>query len=214
MNVELLAPAGSYSKMLTALHFGADAVYLGGKNFSLRTFADNFTADELALAVRFAHERGKKVYVTANIYARNADFALLGEYFQELASIGVDGVIVSDAGVAYLAKKVVPSLCLHLSTQANTTNKYAVQFWQEQGVSRVILARELSLTEITEIHQFVPEMELEAFVHGAMCISYSGRCLLSDYLEMQQTLNGAYYYIKIQNYLVAQHLNMYLFHVQ
>ena len=111
MNVELLAPAGSYSKMLTALHFGADAVYLGGKNFSLRTFADNFTTEELALAVRFAHEWGKKVYVTANIYARNADFALLGEYFQELASIGVDGVIVSDAGVAYLAKKVVPSLC-------------------------------------------------------------------------------------------------------
>ena len=191
MNVELLAPAGSYSKMLTALHFGADAVYLGGKNFSLRTFADNFTAEELALAVRFAHERGKKVYVTANIYARNADFALLGEYFQELANIGVDGVIVSDAGVAYLAKKVAPSLCLHLSTQANTTNKYAVQFWQEQGVSRVILARELSLAEISEIHQFVPEMELEAFVHGAMCISYSGRCLLSDYLDGRSSNRGA-----------------------
>ncbi len=191
MNAELLAPAGSYAKFLTALHFGADAVYLGGKNFSLRTFADNFTAEELSSAVRLAHEKGKKVYVTANIYARNADFALLEDYFRFLEKIGVDAVIVSDAGVVYLAKQAAPKLAIHLSTQANTTNKYAVKFWKEQGVSRVILARELSIAEIKEIHEFVPDIELEAFVHGAMCISYSGRCLLSDYLDGRQSNRGA-----------------------
>ena len=191
MKAELLAPAGNYAKFLTALHFGADAVYLGGKNFSLRTFADNFTEEELDKAIRLAHERNKKVYVTANILARNADFSLLEDYFQTLQALQADGVIISDAGVAYLAKKVAPELPIHLSTQANTTNKYAVRFWQEQGISRVILARELSLKEIAEIHEFTPEMELEAFVHGAMCISYSGRCLLSDYLDGRSSNRGA-----------------------
>lgn len=188
---ELLAPAGNYSKFCTALYFGADAVYLGGKHFSLRTFADNFTTEELSTAVKQAHALGKKVYVTANIYARNPDFALLGDYFQTLAAIGADGAIVSDPGVVYLAKKVAPNLSLHISTQANTTNKYAVKFWQEQGASRVVLARELSIGEIAEIHGFVPEMELEGFVHGAMCISYSGRCLLSDYLDGRSSNRGA-----------------------
>ena len=191
MNSELLAPAGSYAKFLTALHFGADAVYLGGKNFSLRTFADNFTAEELSSAVRLAHAQGKKVYVTANVFARNADFAKLEEYFRFLETIGVDAAIISDVGAVYLAKKVAPKLAIHLSTQANTTNKYAVKFWKEQGVSRVILARELSIAEIKEIHEFVPDIELEAFVHGAMCISYSGRCLLSDYLDGRQSNRGA-----------------------
>lgn len=191
MRVELLAPAGNYEKLRTAIYFGADAVYLGGKNFSLRTFADNFTMDELASAVQFAHERGKKVYVTANIYARNADFAALETYFKALENIGVDAVIISDPGVVYMAKKAAPKLDIHISTQANTTNKYAVKFWQEQGVSRVILARELPLAEIAEIHEFVPDMELEAFVHGAMCISYSGRCLLSDYLDGRSSNRGA-----------------------
>ncbi|MBQ8686016.1 MAG: U32 family peptidase C-terminal domain-containing protein [Clostridia bacterium] len=191
MRSELLAPAGSYSKFLTALYFGADAVYLGGKNFSLRTFADNFTEAEMASAVAAAHAQNKKVYVTANIYARNADFSMLFDYFQALAGLGVDGVIVSDAGVVYAAKKAAPSLPIHLSTQANTTNKYAVRFWGEQGVSRVILARELSLKEIAEIHEYNPDMELEAFVHGAMCISYSGRCLLSDYLDGRSSNRGA-----------------------
>lgn len=191
MQVELLAPAGNYAKFLTALYFGADAVYLGGKNFSLRTFADNFTKEEMESAVQYAHKLNKKVYVTANIYARNADFSMLSDYFQTLESIGVDGVIVSDAGAVYTAKKVAPKLATHLSTQANTTNKYAVKFWQEQGVSRVILARELSLNEIKEIHEFNPETELEAFVHGAMCISYSGRCLLSDYLDGRSSNRGA-----------------------
>ncbi len=191
MQTELLAPAGNYAKFLTALYFGADAVYLGGKNFSLRTFADNFTQEEMERAVNYAHKQDKKVYVTANIYARNADFSMLSEYFQTLESIGVDGVIISDAGVVYTAKKVASRLAIHLSTQANTTNKYAVKFWQEQGVSRVILARELSLKEIKEIHEYNPEMELEAFVHGAMCISYSGRCLLSDYLDGRSSNRGA-----------------------
>lgn len=191
MQAELLAPAGSFAKLETALHFGADAVYLGGKNFSLRTFADNFTAEELQQAVALAHSLQKKVYVTVNILARNPDFGLMEDYFKQLAQIGVDGVIVSDPGVVYLAKKVAPTLCLHLSTQANTTNKYSVKFWQDEGISRVILARELSLNEIAEIHSFVPEMELEAFVHGAMCISYSGRCLLSDYLDGRSSNRGA-----------------------
>ena len=182
-SVELLAPAGDVEKFKTALYFGADAVYLGGKQFSLRTFADNFTYDGLKEAVNFAHRLGKKVYVTANVFAKNSDFNHLGEYFTYLASIGVDAVIVSDPGIVYLAKKVAPTLAIHLSTQANTTNKYSVRFWADQGVERVILARELSVAEIAEIHEFNPTTDLEAFVHGAMCISYSGRCLLSDYLD-------------------------------
>ena len=191
IKAELLAPAGSYQKMLTALHFGADAVYVGGKQFSLRTFADNFTAEELSSAVSLAHSLGKKVYVTANVFARNADFPMLEEYFKGLQDIGADAVIISDPGVVYAAKKSAPNLQIHLSTQANTTNKYAVKFWAEQGVSRVILARELSIKEIAEIHDFVPETELEAFVHGAMCISYSGRCFLSDYLDGRSSNRGA-----------------------
>ncbi len=191
INAELLAPVGSFAKLKTALYFGADAVYLGGKNFSLRTFADNFTEEELRAAVALAHSSNKKVYVTANVFARNADFCRLKEYFRFLEEIAVDGVIISDPGAIYLAKEVAPKLCIHLSTQANTTNKYAVKLWKELGVSRVVLARELSLAEIREIHEFVPEMELEAFVHGAMCISYSGRCLLSDYLDGRSSNRGA-----------------------
>ena len=191
MKVELLAPAGNYAKFLTALNFGADAVYLGGKNFSLRCFADNFTEEELKNAVAYAHALGKNVYVTVNIYAKNADFGLLETYLKELQEIGVDAVIVSDPGVVYTVKKVAPKLDIHISTQANTTNKYAVKFWAEQGASRVILARELSISEIAEIHAFNPETELEAFVHGAMCISYSGRCLLSDYLDGRSSNRGA-----------------------
>lgn len=191
MKAELLAPAGSYAKFLTALYFGADAVYVGGKNFSLRTFADNFTTDELRSAALLAHQNDKKLYVTANVFARNADFSLLKDYFVSLQELGADAAIISDPGAIYVAKQVAPNLEIHLSTQANTTNKYAVRFWKEQGVSRVVLARELSLKEIAEIHDFTPEMELEAFVHGAMCISYSGRCLLSDYLDGRSSNRGA-----------------------
>lgn len=191
MKVELLAPAGSFSKLKTAFYFGADAAYIGGKDFSLRSFADNFTRDELEAAVKYAHASGKKVYVTANIFAKNADMPLLEDYFSYLQYIKADAAIVSDAGVLYAAKKSAPSLHLHISTQANLTNKYAVKFWSEQGASRVILARELSLDEIAEIHSFVPETELETFVHGAMCISYSGRCLLSNYFTGRDANQGA-----------------------
>lgn len=191
MKAELLAPAGSFAKLKTALHFGADAAYVGGKQFSLRTFADNFTMDEMQSAVDLTHGFGKKLYVTANVFARNGDFGMMKDYFKSLESLGVDAAIISDPGVVYLAKKVAPKLQIHLSTQANTTNKYAVKFWADQGVSRVILARELSIKEIAEIHDFNPDTELEAFVHGAMCISYSGRCLLSDYLDGRSSNRGA-----------------------
>ena len=190
MKPELLAPAGNFEKLKTAFYFGADAAYVGGKDFSLRSFADNFTRDELAAAIKHAHSLGKKVYVTANIYAKNNDLPLLEDYFAFLQSCNADAAIVSDCGAIYAAKKAAPKLQLHISTQANLTNKYAVKFWHEQGASRAILARELSLAEIAEIHDFVPQIELEAFVHGAMCISYSGRCLLSDYLANRPSNRG------------------------
>jgi putative protease len=188
--VELLAPAGSRSKLNTALYFGADAAYIGGKSFSLRSFADNFDSQQLKSAIDFAHSIGKKVYVTVNIFAKNADMAQLEDYFKLLYELGADAAIISDSGVFYAAKKAAPKLCVHISTQANLTNKYAVKFWYEQGASRAILARELSIAEIAEIHSFVPEIELEAFVHGAMCISYSGRCLLSNYLSGRESNRG------------------------
>lgn len=205
MKVELLAPAGGFSKLKTAFYFGADAAYIGGKAFSLRSFADNFDAEELKNAVNFAHELGKKVYVTANIFAKNADFSALSDYFKYLYEIGVDAAIISDSGVFYVAKKAAPNLAVHISTQANLTNKYAVRFWKEQGASRAILARELSLNEIKEIHEFVPDIELEAFVHGAMCISYSGRCLLSDYLSGRPSNRGECVQACRWNYTVKKH---------
>lgn len=180
--VELLAPAGNFSKLKTALYYGADAVYVGGKNFSLRAYSDNFSNDELKEAVEYTHALSKKLYVTVNIYAKNADFKELESYLPFLEGIGVDGVIVSDPGIIYLSKKVAPNLEIHLSTQANTQNKMSSKFWEEQGVKRIVLARELSLNEIKDISQSLNGTELEAFIHGAMCISYSGRCLLSGYL--------------------------------
>ncbi len=187
---ELLAPAGNFEKLKTALYFGADAVYLGGKSFSLRSFSDNFDRDELKSAIDYAHALGRKVYVTVNIFARNKDFGALAEYFASLQSMQADAALVTDAGVLAVAKKAAPALPLHISTQANTTNKYAAKFWQEQGAERVVLARELSISEIGEIKDFCPELELEAFVHGAMCISYSGRCLLSNYLAGRDSNRG------------------------
>ncbi len=191
MKVELLAPAGNFEKLKTALLYGADAVYVGGKNFSLRSFADNFSYEELKEATDYVHARGKKIYVTVNIYARTADGEELKKYLAYLQEIGVDAALISDAGVLALAKEYAPKLTLHLSTQANTTNAYAVQFWQSQGVKRVVLARELSIEEIAQIHTLCPDVELEAFVHGAMCISYSGRCLLSNYLDGRESNRGA-----------------------
>lgn len=205
MKVELLAPAGNFTKLKTAINFGADAVYIGGKDFSLRSFADNFTRDELSQAVKFAHSLGKKVYVTANIFAKNADMPLLEDYFKFLEEIKADAAIISDSGVVYAAKKAAPKLNIHISTQANLTNKYAVKFWREQGATRAVLARELSLEEIAEIHSFVSDIELEAFVHGAMCISYSGRCLLSNYLAGRESNRGECVQACRWNYQVRKH---------
>lgn len=188
---ELLAPAGNFEKLKTALRFGADAVYLGGKSFSLRSFSDNFTDEELKAAAEYVHARGKKMYVTVNIFAKNSDFAQLEKTFRFLQEIGADAALVTDAGVFALARKVAPNLPLHISTQANTTNAYAARFWQEAGAERVVLARELSLQEIAQIRDHCPGLELEAFVHGAMCISYSGRCLLSNYLAHRDSNRGA-----------------------
>ena len=190
MNVELLAPAGNRAKLEAALYFGADAAYIGGKNFSLRSFADNFSGEELKSALAYAHSLGKRVYVTVNIFARNADTAALCDYFAFLAEAGADAAIISDPGVFYACRRSAPALPVHISTQANVTNKYAVKFWRDLGASRVILARELSVEEIAGIHAFVPDIELEAFVHGAMCISYSGRCLLSNYLAGRESNRG------------------------
>ena len=188
---ELLAPAGNLQKLKLAFYFGADAVYAGGKSCALRTFADNFTEEELAEGIRYAHERGKRVYVAANVFARNADLNALREYFKTLEGLGADAVLISDLGAFKLCREAAPKLDIHISTQANTTNAQAVAFYAAAGASRVVLARELSLEEIAFIHAENPETELEAFVHGAMCISYSGRCLLSDYLDGRSSNRGA-----------------------
>lgn len=187
---ELLAPAGNFSKLKTAVYYGADAVYIGGKSFSLRALSDNFTDEEIARAVEYAHGKNVKVYVTVNIFAKNSDLDKAKEYFGFLYSVGVDAVLITDIGLIDLCKEVAPNLPIHLSTQANTLNKYAVRAWKNYGLERVVLARELSLSEIAEIRQFVPDIELEAFAHGAMCISYSGRCLLSNYLNGRDSNRG------------------------
>ncbi len=187
---ELLAPAGNFSKLKTAVYYGADAVYIGGKSFSLRALSDNFTDEEIARAVEYAHGKNVKVYVTVNIFAKNSDFDKAKEYFKFLYSVGVDAVLITDIGLIDLCKEVAPNLPIHLSTQANTLNKYAVRAWKNYGLERVVLARELSLAEIAEIREFVPDIELEAFAHGAMCISYSGRCLLSNYLNGRDSNRG------------------------
>ena len=177
---ELLAPAGSFEKLVTAIHYGADAVYLAGKRFSLRARAGNFDAEGLEQAVDYAHARGVKVYVTVNIFAHNADLDGLENYLLLLDTIGVDALIIADPGILSVARKIVPDLPIHLSTQANVTNAASAGFWAAQGASRLNLARELGIDEIREIRA-ATEIELELFVHGALCISYSGRCMLSNY---------------------------------
>lgn len=188
--IELLAPAGDFNKLEIAFYYGADAVYLGGKELGLRASAGNFSDEELKAAVSYAKERGKKIYVTVNILARNYDIEKAERYFRFLESIKVDGAIVSDAGLISLAREVAPTLKINLSTQASALNYKAVKFWKDQGVKRVILARELTLKEIAEIHEKVPDVEIETFIHGAMCISYSGRCLLSDYRAGRSSNRG------------------------
>ncbi len=188
--IELLSPAGDMSKLKTALYFGADAVYIGGKHFSLRALAGNFSDEEILEAVEFAHSLGKKVYVTVNIFGRNDDIEQAEKYFKFLEKAKVDGAIISDTGLIYLARTVAPNLPVNLSTQANTLNYKTVEFWEKQGLKRVILARELSINEIKGIKEKVPNMEIETFIHGAMCISYSGRCLLSDYRTGRSSNRG------------------------
>ena len=178
---ELLAPAGNMEKCKMALLYGADAIYLGGNKFGLRAFAANFSIAEVKEAVEFAHNLGKKVYVTVNIFAHNEDIAELPEYLVSLEEAGVDALLISDFGVWSIARQVVPDMALHVSTQANTCNWAAVEAWKNLGAERVVLARELSIAEISEIDKKC-DVELEVFVHGAMCISYSGRCYLSSYL--------------------------------
>ncbi|MBF1256524.1 MAG: U32 family peptidase, partial [Stomatobaculum longum] len=170
---ELLLPAGSLEVLKTAFDYGADAVYIGGEAFGLRANAKNFSPEEMAEGLRFAHERGKRVYVTANILAHNNDLNEAEKYFEELASLRPDAIIVSDPALFMLAKRLCPGIELHVSTQANNTNYGTFLFWRELGASRVVTARELSLAEIREIRERIPaEMEIETFVHGAMCISY------------------------------------------
>lgn len=188
---EILAPAGNLEKLKTAINFGADAVYLGGSKLNLRAFADNFTTEELIEGINYAHSRNKKVYVTLNVFPHNEDLDGLEEYLKELYSINVDAVIVSDPGIIMTAREVVPNLELHLSTQSNNVNYKSAIFWHKQGVKRIVLARELSLTEIKDIKDKVPETcEIEAFVHGSMCMAYSGRCLLSNYLTGRDSNRG------------------------
>ena len=189
---ELLAPAGDLEKLKIAVLYGADAVYIGGEEYSLRAKAKNFDLDKMREGIAFAHNHGAKVYVTANIFAHNADFEGMGDYFKEISGMGADAVLVSDLGVLATLKETAPDMEIHVSTQANNTNYKSAQMWYQLGAKRVVVARELSFAEISEIRNNIPaDMEIEAFVHGAMCISYSGRCLLSNYLSGRDANKGA-----------------------
>lgn len=180
-HIEVLAPAGNLEKLETAYLYGADAVYVGGKEFSLRAKAGNFSLEELKQARAIASRLGKKLYVALNIFPHNQDLEGIGSYLASLDEIGVDAMIISDPGVIWLAKQHAPKTPIHLSTQANTQNWAACAFWQEQGLERVVLGREVSMKEISQISSHT-DVEIEAFVHGAMCMAYSGRCMLSMYL--------------------------------
>lgn len=189
---ELLVPASSLEVLKIAVVFGADAVYIGGEVFGLRAKAKNFTLEEMREGVEFAHAHGVKVYVTANILAHNTDLTGVRKYFEELKDVAPDALIISDPGVFMIAREVLPDMELHVSTQANNTNYGTYQFWQKQGAKRVVSARELSMEEIKEIRANIPDdLEIETFIHGAMCISYSGRCLLSNYFTGRDANQGA-----------------------
>ena len=190
--VELLAPAGNLEKLKFAVFYGADAVYLGGKQFGLRASSDNFDYEEMKEGIEYAHSRNAKVYLTLNIIPHNSDIKRLSDYIKDIKEFGFDAVIISDPGILVIIKELWPSVEIHLSTQANNTNYVSANFWHNQGVKRIILARELSLAEIKEIKENTPEtLEIESFVHGAMCISYSGRCLLSNYMAGRDANRGA-----------------------
>ena len=189
---ELLIPASNLEVLKTAVMFGADAVYIGGEAFGLRAKAKNFSPEDMREGIKFAHEHGVRVHVTANILAHNYDLEGAKEYFKELKDIGPDALIIADPGMYSLAKEICPEIERHVSTQANNTNYLTYKFWYEQGAKRVVTARELSLEEIKEIRKNIPDdMEIESFIHGAMCISYSGRCLLSNYFTGRDANQGA-----------------------
>jgi len=189
--MELLAPAGDLEKLIIAVDYGADAVYFGGDSFSLRAGADNFTLEDMAKGIAYAHNRNVRCYLAVNIFPHNEDIEPLTKYLTKVKPLGLDGLIVSDPGVISLAKEIMPDMELHLSTQANMTNYKTADFWYHMGIRRLVLARELSLGEIAEIKAKMPiEMELEAFGHGAMCMSYSGRCLLSNFMVGRDANRG------------------------
>lgn len=189
---ELLVPAGSLEVLKTAVIYGADAVYIGGEIFSLRAKAKNFSYEDMKIGIDFAHSHGVKVYVTANILAHNCDLNETEEYFTQMNELGPDGFIIADPGIFTIARRICPNIPIHISTQANNTNYLTYDFWKSQGATRVVSARELSLAEIKEIREHIPDdMEIESFIHGAMCISYSGRCLLSAYFTGRDANQGA-----------------------
>lgn len=190
--LELLAPAGSLEKLKTAIDFGADAVYIGGSKLNLRAFADNFTNEQIAEGVKYAHDRERKLYVTMNVFPHNTDLEGVEDYIRGLDELNVDAIIVSDPSIIVTAREVAPNLEIHLSTQANNVNWKSAKFWYEQGVKRIVLARELSFKEIKTIREHLPEeCELEAFIHGSMCMAYSGRCLISNYMTGRDSNRGA-----------------------
>ncbi len=189
---ELLMPAGGPETLKVAVDYGADAVYMGGSKFGLRAKADNFDEEEMREGILYAHQHGVKVYLTVNIFAHNEDIEGLKKYFETVRDIGVDAVLIADPGVFSLARSIMPDMEIHISTQANNTNYMTYRFWHEMGVKRVVCARELSLKEIKTIRENIPDdLEIEAFIHGAMCISYSGRCLLSNYFTGRDANKGA-----------------------
>lgn len=189
---EVLAPASSLEVLKTAVYYGADAVYIGGEMYGLRAKAKNFSKEDMAEGIRFAHEHGKKVYVTANITAHDRDLEGVQKYFEELKEIDPDALIISDPGVFQIATEICPEIDIHISTQANNVNYRTFRFWHKLGATRVVTARELSIKEIADIDAHIPEdLEIETFVHGAMCISYSGRCLLSNYFTGRDANLGA-----------------------
>lgn len=189
---ELLIPAGNLENLMIAVNYGADAVYIGGEEFGLRAKAKNFSLAQMRQGIEYAHAHQVKVYVTANIIAHNNDIERVKAYFEEIKQIAPDALIIADPGILMMAKQILPEMELHLSTQANNTNYMSLNFWYQQGVKRVVVARELSFNEIADIRQNIsPEMDIEAFVHGAMCISYSGRCLLSNYMADRDANHGA-----------------------
>jgi putative protease len=190
--VELLAPAGNLEKLKMAILYGADAVYIGGQRFGLRASADNFSLEDMREGLEFAHERNCKVYVTVNIIPHNQDLVGLPEYIKQLDELGVDAVIVSDPGIFYIVRSTAPDMEIHISTQANNTNYMSAKFWYDLGAKRIVVARELSFDEIREMAAMTPkDLDIEAFIHGAMCISYSGRCLLSNYMTGRDSNKGA-----------------------